>query len=67
MKRSPTDRRSKRLWYLLLGLPPLAVLFPQLYASGGPELAGIPFFYWYQLAWTVLTGAVVGVVYFATR
>lgn len=67
MKSSPANRRSKRLWYLLLGLPLLAVLFPQFYASGGPELAGIPFFYWYQLAWTFLTGVVVGVVYFATR
>ena len=67
MKGSPADGRSKRLWYLLLAIPILAGLFPQVYASGGPELIGIPFFYWYQLACTVLTGAVVGVVYLATR
>jgi uncharacterized protein DUF3311 len=67
MKGPPVERRSKRLWYLLLGLPLLAILFPQLYASGGPELLGIPFFYWYQLAVVVLSGIVTGVVYYATR
>jgi hypothetical protein len=45
----------------------LAALFPAFYASGGPDLAGMPFFYWFQLAWTIVTGAIVGVVYVATR
>jgi hypothetical protein len=67
MKGSPAHGRSKRLWYLLLGLPLLATLFPWIYASSGPELLGIPFFYWYQLVWIVLSGVVTGVVYYATR
>ena len=67
MKGSPGTGRSKRLWYLLLVLPLLANLFPQLYASGGPELLGIPFFYWYQLGWTVVGGLITGAVYYATR
>ena len=67
MKGSPSDGRSKRLWYSLLALPLLAVLFPQLYTSGGPDFIGVPFFYWYQLAWTIVTGLAIGVVYLATR
>ncbi|MFI5388390.1 MAG: DUF3311 domain-containing protein [Candidatus Eremiobacterales bacterium] len=42
-------------------------MFPQLYAAGGPDLFGMPVFYWYQLAWSVLAGVVTGIVYFATR
>ena len=67
MKGPSLERRSKRLWYSLLGLPLLAVLFPQLYASGGPDLLGLPFFYWYQLAVGVVGAIVTGVVYYATR
>jgi hypothetical protein len=35
-------------WLLLL--PLLATLIPPLYNRLDPELFGIPFFYWYQLA-----------------
>jgi len=67
MKGSPANGRSKRLWYSLLALPIVATMFPQLYAAGGPDLLGMPFFYWYQLAWSVLAGIVTGIVYYATR
>jgi hypothetical protein len=30
-----------------------------------PELAGIPFFYWYQLVWVPLTAAILYVAYVA--
>jgi hypothetical protein len=29
-----------------------------------PQFAGIPFFYWYQLAWIVITAIITAVVYF---
>jgi hypothetical protein len=62
--RSPSSRRSL---YWLLAIPFAATLFPQVYASGGPALWGIPFFYWYQLAWIVASGIVTGAVYLLTR
>jgi|BEDMetMinimDraft_2_1075160.scaffolds.fasta_scaffold106680_1 hypothetical protein len=61
----PPDRR--RWWYLLFVLPFLATLFPQLYDAAQPTLGGIPFFYWYQLLWVVLTGALTVVVYLVTQ
>ena len=43
--------------YLLLLLPFVAMLWVPFYNRIDPELAGIPFFYWYQMLWIVL-GAV---------
>ena len=31
--------------------PFVGLLWPPWYAAGGPTLAGVPFFYWYQLVW----------------
>jgi len=67
MHSSPDERRARRRWYWLLVIPYLALLVPQLYASGGPALFGIPFFYWYQIGGSVLSAFVIGIVYFATR
>jgi hypothetical protein len=43
--------------YLMLLVPFVALLWVPFYDSLEPELFGIPFFYWYQMAWTLL-GAV---------
>jgi hypothetical protein len=40
--------------YLFLVLPFAAMLWVPLYNRITPTLFGIPFFYWYQMAWTVL-------------
>jgi hypothetical protein len=48
---------------LLLVIPFLGVLWVPFYNRIEPSLAGIPFFYWYQLAWVVLGAAVVLAVY----
>lgn len=48
---------------LLLAVPFLAVLWPPLYATAQPEWQGVPFFIWYQFAWTVLTALLTIVVY----
>jgi hypothetical protein len=63
--------RSRRLnpgWHshwprFLLVIPFLGVLWVPFYNRIEPSLAGIPFFYWYQLAWVVLGAAVVLAVY----
>jgi len=47
------DRRPRKgaSWLLLLFIIPLvALLWPPLYNMTDPQLAGIPFFYWFQLA-----------------
>jgi hypothetical protein len=60
--------KSKRLsaWNLLLFLPALGLAFPGLYARQTPELFEIPFFYWYQIAWILLSAIITVVVYRAT-
>jgi len=37
------------------------------YNRRDPELAGIPYFYWYQLAWIAVSAVLTAIVYFATR
>lgn len=57
---------KKRAWYALLLLPFAGTLLPQLYNRLEPTLFGLPFFYWYQLAWVVITTMLLGIVVFAT-
>lgn len=63
------DRASKghRGWYVLLLIPFVATLYPPFYASDAPELWGIPFFYWYQFLWVLISVVLTAIVYFATR
>lgn len=58
---------GKRAWYLLLVLPFIATLVPQFYDRLEPALFGLPFFYWYQLAWVIVTSLLLGIVVIATR
>jgi Na+/melibiose symporter-like transporter len=61
------EDRPSRWWYALLALPLLGLLYPPLYATRDPELAGIPFFYWYQFAWVVVAAVLTLLVYVKTR
>jgi hypothetical protein len=54
-------------WYALLLLPFAGTLLPFLYNHAEPALGGLPFFYWYQLAWILVTGALLGIVVALTR
>ncbi|MGA8533286.1 MAG: DUF3311 domain-containing protein [Candidatus Tumulicola sp.] len=59
--------KRSRAWYALLILPFAGTLFPALYDRAAPPLFGLPFFYWYQLAWVPLTSALLAVVVFLAR
>lgn len=52
---------------LLLLLPFLGMLWVSSYDSVEPTVAGVPFFYWYQLLWVLLSAAIVAVVYVVER
>jgi hypothetical protein len=54
-------------WYWLFVLPFVFTLLPFIYNTRSPELIGIPFFYWYQTAWIVVTALITLVVYVKTR
>ena len=50
------SRRSGRLRFvhLLLAVPFVAMIWIGSYDQTEPAIAGIPFFYWYQLLWVPL-------------
>jgi len=53
-------------WYGLFLLQFLVALWPPLYNKADPSIFGIPFFYWFQLAWILICAVLTGVVYFVT-
>ena len=56
---------KERRWFSLLLLIPLIALFwPAYYNSYDPVLLGIPFFYWYQILWILLTALLTVIVHF---
>jgi hypothetical protein len=57
----------RRALYVLLVLPFLGTLIPPIYNRAGPALFGMPFFYWYQLAWVLITAALLGLYVALTR
>ncbi len=59
--------RASRAWYWLLLIPFAGVLIPPLYNFEDPTLIGMPFFYWYQLAWVPISVVLTAIVYVKTR
>jgi hypothetical protein len=58
------EKRSGASW--LLVLPFLGVFFPWIYNTDSPQLFGIPFFYWYQMAWVPISVVITLIVYRTT-
>jgi len=61
------NSRGWSYWYLLLLIQFVAVLWVLFYNSAEPYLAGVPFFYWYQLLWVLIGAGLTAIVYFATE
>lgn len=55
--------KGPRLIYLLLAVPFVAMIWIGFYNKTEPSIAGIPFFYWYQLLWIPLGALVLLPVY----
>ena len=57
--------RKRRSWLLIVLLIPFIVmLWPPFYNFRQPEFIGIPFFYWFQLLWIMITAILTALVYF---
>jgi hypothetical protein len=65
MGKSPSALQRASL--VLLLVPFVALLWVASYNKIDPQLAGIPFFYWYMLLWLPLSTAITAIVYFANR
>jgi hypothetical protein len=60
-------KKQASWWYLLFVVQVLVILWPPLYNKAEPTLIGLPFFYWFQLLWVIVSALITGVVYWATR
>jgi hypothetical protein len=67
MNDRPTRQDGWSRWYLLFIVQFVAVLWVPFYNRAEPTLAGMPFFYWYQLLWVIISAVLTAVVYFATE
>ena len=54
-------------WYLLLLVQFVCLLWVPSYNTLEPSLGGVPFFYWYQMLWVIISGVLTVIVYFATK
>lgn len=66
-ERNPGHRFKRSRWHWLLAIPAVVPLLTPLYNRLEPQLLGMPFFCWSQLALVLVSMAVVAVVYRATR
>ena len=60
-------REAKKGWYVLLLLQFVLALCVPFYNKVEPALAGVPFFYWYQLLMILVGAILTAVVYFVTE
>ncbi len=61
---SGTGRKGRQWVLVLLLIPLIATLWVPFYASPNlPSFQGIPFFYWYQFLWVLITAALTAIVY----
>jgi hypothetical protein len=42
-------------------------LWPPFYAHYTPTFLDVPFFYWYQFLWVIISSAIVALVYLMVR
>lgn len=67
MSNTEPRRTAKRAWYTLLVLQWVLALWVPFYNTPEPMVAGVPFFYWYQLLLVLVCAALTAIVYFATE
>lgn len=53
----------RQLVYVLFLAVAVVSLWVPLYNRTEPSLAGIPFFYWFQIAWIIVSAVAVAVAY----
>lgn len=57
--------RRRIFWYILLLVPFIGALWVPFYNRIDPMLFGIPFFYWFQFVWIIVTALITAAAYFA--
>jgi hypothetical protein len=52
---------------VLLVLPFIGTLWVSFYDTTEPRLLALPFFYWYQMLWIILSAVIIGIVHRVER
>jgi hypothetical protein len=60
-------RTDRSPWNWLLLVPIVLPLLTVVYNRETPRLGGVPFFFWFQLMFTLLAAAVTALVFLLTR
>jgi hypothetical protein len=66
MQSEPRKRAQWSWWYLLFLAQFAAMLWPPFYNKAEPYVMGVPFFYWYQMLWVIISAVFTAIVYLAT-
>lgn len=64
MVNSTNDQKPGQWWLILLLTPFIGVLWVPFFNRVAPQIWGIPFFFWYQFLWVVISALVTAFVYF---
>ncbi|GMA63881.1 DUF3311 domain-containing protein [Alicyclobacillus fastidiosus] len=67
MENTTPKKKGSPWWYLLILVPLIGTLFPAFYSSVSPQLWGIPFFYWYQMLWVIISSIVTAIMYWMLK
>ncbi|MDJ0343248.1 DUF3311 domain-containing protein [Streptomyces sp. H10-C2] len=65
--RTPVVTPSRVVAGVCLVIPFVAMLWVGSYARLTPEFIGIPFFYWYQMAWVFISAGLTTIAYLLVR
>ncbi|MFH9733190.1 DUF3311 domain-containing protein [Streptomyces sp. NPDC017260] len=63
VSRGPTVTPVRVVIGLCLAAPFVAMLWVGSYAETDPAFIGIPFFYWYQMAWVIVSTVLTVIAY----
>ncbi|MDF3289466.1 MULTISPECIES: DUF3311 domain-containing protein [Streptomyces] len=66
-KSQPVITATRVVAAVCLILPFVATLWVSSYARPTPTFIGIPFFYWYQMAWVVISTGLTSIAYVLIR
>jgi hypothetical protein len=65
--RGPVVTPARLIAAVCVVVPFVAVLWVPIFDKDKPEVAGFPFFFWWQLLWVAVTAALMGLAYFVVR
>jgi hypothetical protein len=65
--RGPVVTPARVIAAVCVIVPFIAVLWVPIFDKDKPEVAGFPFFFWWQLLWVAVTAALMGLAYFVVR